>query len=68
MRWESVVKHSLFEHCDWHAWSWSGTHCILMQVQVPDRVWVCCYNIAKCHHLMVFIKRWNTSQTWLGHC
>jgi len=22
MRWESGVKHSLFEQCDWHAWSW----------------------------------------------
>jgi len=29
MRWESDVKHSLLEQCDWHAWSWSGINCIL---------------------------------------
>jgi hypothetical protein len=68
MRWKSGAKHSLFEQWDWRAWSWSRFHCILMQVQVPDRVWICCFNIVKCHHLMMLIKRWHTSQTWLGYC
>ena len=68
MRWKNGVKHSLFEQCDGCAWSWSGIHSILMQVQVPDRVWVCCFNIVKCHHLMMLIKRRHASQTWLGYC